>query len=257
MTAPVPAHESAAPTTTAGTPVPVGHVSAEDYERYRAEQLAAAAPAPAAPTDFEDRPHVGPGQAAPGEWLADAEAETRAEQATPAPAAAAAAPQHDGPPPGWYVDPADKTIERWWDGSGYPGPSRPSEAARQAELEKATAPLTDEQKAERAAAEREAKAQELGATAVPLEGIGGRTDVVYVLPNDQWPSWSMSRLQVGDFEAWAERCLAPGYYDEVWLDLDPTMGQVNDMFKALREINGTDSGKSRLSSNALRRSGRK
>jgi hypothetical protein len=37
--------------------------------------------------------------------------------ATAVVAAAAGAPH--GPPPGWYLDPEDSTLQRWWDGTGF------------------------------------------------------------------------------------------------------------------------------------------
>lgn len=32
------------------------------------------------------------------------------------------------PPPGWYVDPAEQTVQRWWDGEGWAGTTLPAGA---------------------------------------------------------------------------------------------------------------------------------
>jgi len=48
-------------------------------------------------------------------------AATLAHPSTLTPKAAQGAPAHapQGPPPGWYLDPDDGSLQRWWDGTGW------------------------------------------------------------------------------------------------------------------------------------------
>lgn len=83
------------------------------------------------------------------------------------------------------------------------------------------------------------------------------TDTVRILDPNEWPSSANSALHVGEYESWAEGCLAPGDYEQVWLALDPSLGDVNRMFKEWRERTGRDSGKSSRSPASLKRAARR
>lgn len=96
-----------------------------------------------------------------------------------------------------------------------------------------------------------------GAIAVPLEGHDGRRGVVHILDALDWPSDANSALHVGDYESWADGALAGGDYDKVWLDLRPTMRQVQAMFAEFRRLTGQDEGKSLRSPASLRRAARR
>lgn len=96
-----------------------------------------------------------------------------------------------------------------------------------------------------------------GAVAVPLEGAKGRRGVVHILPVDDWPSSAMSALHVGDFESWADGCLALDDYEQVWMDLDPSIGQVKALMDEWKALTGQDTGKSNRSPRSLRRTARR
>lgn len=95
-----------------------------------------------------------------------------------------------------------------------------------------------------------------GAVAVPLEGRNGR-DVIHILDPQDWSTAANGDLRVGDFESWAAECLAPGEYEDVWQQLDPTLRHVNEMFKEWRRLTGNDRGKSPRSMSGYRRSARR
>lgn len=79
------------------------------------------------------------------------------------------------------------------------------------------------------------------------------TDTIRILDPNDWPSSANSALHVGEYESWAESCLADGDYEQVWLRLDPRLGDINEMFKEWRRVSGRDQGKSRPSPASLRR----
>lgn len=77
---------------------------------------------------------------------------------------------------------------------------------------------------------------------------------VRILSPLDWRSSAHAALQSGDFESWAELCLAPGDYDNVWVQLDPTLREINEMFDAWSRITGQGSaGKSQNLRRSLRR----
>lgn len=96
-----------------------------------------------------------------------------------------------------------------------------------------------------------------GAIAVRLEGEGGRFGVVHILPPDEWPSDANSAMHVGDYESWADGCLAGDDYEKVWADLRPRMRNVNAMFEEYQRLTGQDQGKSVQSPRSLRNSARR
>jgi hypothetical protein len=83
------------------------------------------------------------------------------------------------------------------------------------------------------------------------------TDTIRVLHPDEWSSSANSALHVGEFESWAEACLADGDYEQVWIRLDPRLGDINEMFKEWRRVSGRDTGKSSRSPASLRRAARR
>jgi hypothetical protein len=94
-----------------------------------------------------------------------------------------------------------------------------------------------------------------GAIVVPLRGRFG-AGVVAVLAYDDWPSDANSDMRVGDYESWAEGCLAEGHYDE-WQRIGPRNRDVAEMFEHYRRLTGQDSGKSSGSMRSYRNSGRR
>lgn len=91
-----------------------------------------------------------------------------------------------------------------------------------------------------------------GAFEVTLETRNG-TDTIRILDPNDWPSSANSALHVGEYESWAEACLADGDYEQVWLRLDPRLGDINRMFVEWKRVSGRDQGKSRQSPASLRR----
>lgn len=86
---------------------------------------------------------------------------------------------------------------------------------------------------------------ETTAVAVPLGD-----DVVHVLPFKDWPSSAIRALREGDFDTWAEKCLASSEdHDdyETWAERDPTVAEVDEFFAAWEEATGENVGKSRAS----------
>jgi hypothetical protein len=69
--------------------------------------------------------------------------------------------------------------------------------------------------------------------------LAGR--IVRVLPLGMWRSSAMRGLNTGNFDAWARQVLAGDDYETVWLDIDPTNDEVNDMFGRWKKITGQDS----------------
>jgi hypothetical protein len=80
-----------------------------------------------------------------------------------------------------------------------------------------------------------------GSVEVPLGD-----EKVRVKPLNEWRSSATRALREGDFDTWAEKCLAGDDY-ETWSDLDPTLAEVEDFFTAWGKLSGQDSGKSRAS----------
>lgn len=148
---------------------------------------------------------------------------------------------------GWYTDPADRTQQRYWDGSGWVGDSLPADDPHPAGPYWRP-PVTDAIKAEVSA-----EADPSGVVRVPLYGDEGDPVTLRVLPARDWFADSMTCLQSGDFSGWAEDCLVGDDYD-LWCSVNdgrgPRNSQVEAFFDEYGRRSGNDSGKSR----ALRRS---
>jgi hypothetical protein len=96
-----------------------------------------------------------------------------------------------------------------------------------------------------------------GAVAVRLEGEGGRIGVVHILPPDEWPSDANSAMHIGDYESWADGCLALDDFEQVWAPLRPRMKHINAMFEEYRRLTGQAEGKSAQSPRSLRHMARR
>lgn len=91
------------------------------------------------------------------------------------------------------------------------------------------------------AAQAEADAPD-GAVEVLLDGIPVR-----LLPSGQWRSSALRALNEGNFDVWAEKVLADDESRKTWLDIDPTMDQVERFLENWRAATGQDRGESRAS----------
>lgn len=93
-----------------------------------------------------------------------------------------------------------------------------------------------------------------GYVAAPLGPYG---DVVHVKPRAQWRSSHLAALHAGDIEAWAQGCLLESDYQKVWVGLDPTLEEVQEMMRTWSRLTGNpDPGKSPVQRGSLR-SGRR
>jgi hypothetical protein len=54
---------------------------------------------------------------------------------------------------------------------------------------------------------------------------------VTVLPVERWRSSGMRAFKEGNYDAWAEKCLASGSY-AVWQSVDPTVADLTPFFEA-------------------------
>lgn len=77
--------------------------------------------------------------------------------------------------------------------------------------------------------------------AVVLDG-----QTLHVKPVKQWRSSGLRALREGDFQTWAETCLEADSVN-VWLDIDPTIGDVETFFEQWAEQSGQNVGKSSAS----------
>lgn len=75
---------------------------------------------------------------------------------------------------------------------------------------------------------------------------------VRVLPPRMWRVSSLSAMRAGDFDTWAKKALASTEDYEVFMDVDPTLEQVETFMKNLNEE--SSEGKSRTSSTSRPRS---
>jgi hypothetical protein len=66
---------------------------------------------------------------------------------------------------------------------------------------------------------------------------------VEVLPLRQWRSSGVKALREGDFEVWSQRCLAEGSRS-TWLDVDPTIAEIEAMFEQWSRLTGQSPGES-------------
>lgn len=116
-----------------------------------------------------------------------------------------------------------------------------------------TPPTTNPVDALAAEVKAEQTANPDGTTEAPL----GDATVRITSPLD-WRSSAHAALQRGDFEGWAELCLAGDDYENVWVPLDPTLREINDMFEEWGRVTGQGSaGKSPSSPRSLRRMSRR
>jgi hypothetical protein len=69
---------------------------------------------------------------------------------------------------------------------------------------------------------------------------------VRVKPLNDWRSSATRALREGDFDTWAEKCLAGDDY-EIWSDVDPTLGEVEEFFTEWQKVTGQDPKASRAS----------
>jgi hypothetical protein len=157
----------------------------------------------------------------------------------PGPPPPLAAPPPTGlPPAGWYADPAAPETQRYWDGGGWVGPALPAGVP---------APPSGTVPAEAATAQYPP-----GCIEVPLgdpdHPDGDEPVLVHVLPSERWPTSATKALNQGDFDGWAEECLAGDDID-LWYGLHnesgPTIGEAADMLEAFGRKTGSDTGKSR------------
>jgi hypothetical protein len=137
-----------------------------------------------------------------------------------------------------------------------PVEEQPTTDDRQQPYDDLRAEVATEREREDDAAAAEGRDVPDGAIAVPLEGRNGR-GVIHVLDPQDWPSAANGDLRVGDFESWAAECLAPGDYEDVWQDVEPTLRHVNAMFTEWRKLSGNDRGKSPRSMASYRRTRRR
>ena len=137
-----------------------------------------------------------------------------------------------GTAPGWYPHPGHEGMQGHWDGEGWTGELLP--------VGQATPEQVD------------AEAIPPGSFRIPLA-----TTEVYVLPRNRWRSSALTALNQGRFDEWAESCLAREIDVDAWMDVDPTIEQVEDFFLAFTEATGQSAGKSRESRRSLMRGRRR
>lgn len=101
------------------------------------------------------------------------------------------------------------------------------------------------------AVEAEVDVENDGSIEVPLCDA-----TVRVLPTNEWRSRAIRSMREGDYDTWAELCLAGDDYD-IWTDVDPTLADVERFFEAWSEATGQDSGKSRASRRSSRSTARR
>ncbi len=94
---------------------------------------------------------------------------------------------------------------------------------------------------------------------VPLNG-----ETLRVLPVEEWPSSAARDLNQGDYTSWAEKCLVDdsdedgGRDDaEVWLEMDPKIGDLELFFLDWERLSGQSRGKSRAARRSSRRTRRR
>lgn len=92
-----------------------------------------------------------------------------------------------------------------------------------------------------------------GTIAVEL-GEGGPT--IRILPYTDWSSRSISAVRAGDFESWAQDCLA-GWDFDIWLEhrdnKGPTFADIQYAMDQWQERGGQSAGKSRRERRSLER----
>jgi hypothetical protein len=74
---------------------------------------------------------------------------------------------------------------------------------------------------------------------------------IHVPPTVEWRSSALKALHTGDYETWAERTLSEQDYN-TWMDVDPTLGEVQRFFADAAPAMGLSLGNSKASRRALR-----
>lgn len=116
-----------------------------------------------------------------------------------------------------------------------------------ADIERAAGPSADGAR-EPSAAEREAKGE-------LVQGeLAGKP--IWVKPVRQWRASALHALREGDLMAWAEATLSDDDWD-TWLDVDPTIDEIEEFFKTINAGLGTDPGNSRASRRSSRNTRRR
>lgn len=82
------------------------------------------------------------------------------------------------------------------------------------------------------------------AAAVMSEGFSGevRGEMLHVKPLRDWPVSAYSLIQRSDFDGWASKCLVGDDY-EIWQRLDPTIGELDELFEEVGSQLGISLGK--------------
>jgi hypothetical protein len=95
-----------------------------------------------------------------------------------------------------------------------------------------------------------ASAPEREVTGELVQGeLAGRT--IYVPPTKKWRASALHALREGDFDTWAQTTLADDDWD-IWIDVDPTLEQVEAFFASVNKGLGTSPGNSRASRRSAR-----
>jgi hypothetical protein len=84
--------------------------------------------------------------------------------------------------------------------------------------------------------------------------LAGKT--VYVRPVKQWRASALHALREGDLMGWAEATLSDDDWD-VWLEVDPTIEEIEGFFASINPGLGTDPGNSRRSRRSSTRTRRR
>lgn len=74
---------------------------------------------------------------------------------------------------------------------------------------------------------------------------------IYIPPVKKWRASALHALREGDFETWAEVTFSEDDYD-LWVEIDPTMEEIEAFFKTVNPGLGTNSGNSRASRRSAR-----
>lgn len=98
------------------------------------------------------------------------------------------------------------------------------------------------------AAEKEVRGELIQGT------LAGKT--VYVRPVKQWRASALHALREGDLMAWAEATLSDDDWD-VWIEVDPTVEEIQEFFASINTGLGTDPGNSRRSRRSSTRTRRR
>lgn len=89
-----------------------------------------------------------------------------------------------------------------------------------------------------------------GALLVPLVTEDG-TGEVSVLPPGKWKPRANKMLATGDFDGWAALCLEGDGF-QTWTQLDPSNDDVEQFFRAWKDLGGQSLGESSASTRSSR-----